>query len=364
MRILVLGGTIFLGRHMVDLALAAGDTVTLFTRGRHGPELFPGVERITGDRATDLSLLDGRTWDAVVDTSGYLPTVVRDSARCLAGRAGHYTFVSSISVYRDFKVAGVDEEYPCGVLPEGAGDAVTNETYGPLKALCEQAAVEEFAGRVLIIRPGLIVGPHDPSDRFTYWPERIARGGEVLAPDAPDRVTQVIDARDLASWMLASLRAGLTGTFNATSPGAALAPAPVATATAAAATPAPPWHPTAAGPPAAPGFPLTFGDLFGACRDAGGSDARLTWIPEAFLLEQEVGAWMELPLWVPREPDSVGFDAVSVTRAIEAGLALRPIGETVRDTLAWARTLPTDRPRRAGLDPAKETEVLRRWNAR
>lgn len=349
MRLLILGGTIFLGRHLAELALGEGDTVTLFTRGKHNPDILPGAERITGDRATDLHLIGGRRWDAVVDTSGYLPEVVRASAKQLADRVGHYTFVSSISVYRDFRVLGVDEDYPCGEMPEGSAQVVTNETYGPLKALCEQAVAQEFPGRALHVRPGLIVGPHDPSDRFTYWPERVARGGEVLAPDGPHRIAQVIDARDLAAWILRSVREGLTGVFNATSPGGApggIAPRPAADGT------------------ASPGFPLTFGHLLDACREVSGSDARFTWIPEPFLIEEKVGPWMELPLWVPAEPESLGFDAVAVERAVAAGLHFRPITETIRDTLSWAAALPPDRTRRAGLDPAKETEILRHWKER
>ncbi len=349
MRLLILGGTIFLGRHLAERALAEGDTVTLFTRGKHNPEILPQAERITGDRATDLHLLGSRRWDAVVDTSGYLPEAVRASARLLAGGAGHYTFVSSISVYRDFRVLGIDEDYPCAEMPEGAAQAVTNETYGPLKALCEQAVTEAFPGPVLHVRPGLIVGPHDPSDRFTYWPERVARGGEVLAPAPPQRVTQLIDARDLAEWILRSARKGQGGVYNATSPGEA--------APGSAADPA-----LASG--REPDFPLTFGRLLDACREVSGAEARFAWLPESFLVAEQVGPWMELPLWVPQEPDSLGFDAVSVARAVDAGLRFRPIGETIRDTLSWAATLPPDRPRRAGLDPARETEILQLWRER
>jgi 2'-hydroxyisoflavone reductase len=358
MHLLILGGTVFLGRHLAELALAEGDTVTLFTRGKHNPAIFPTAERITGDRGTDLRLLEGRRWDAVIDTSGYLPEVVRASAKLLAGSVGHYTFVSSISVYRDFRTLGIDEDYPCGAMPEGAALTVTDETYGPLKALCEQAVAEEFPGRALNIRPGLIVGPHDPSDRFTYWPERVARGGEVLAPDGPHRIAQVIDARDLAAWILRSAREGLTGIFNATSPGGESGGASPGSAAGGTAPGSPPM-----GAPS-PDFPLTFGRLLDVCREISGSDARFTWLPEPFLVEEKVGPWMELPLWIPQEPDTLGFDAVSVERAVAAGLRFRPITETIRDTLSWAATLPLDRTRRAGLDPAKEAEILRRWKAR
>lgn len=379
MHLLILGGTMFLGRHLAELALEEGDTVTLFTRGKHNADILPRAERIFGDRATDLHLLEGRQWDAVVDTSGYLPEVVDASATLLAGLVGHYTFVSSISVYRDFRTSGIDEDYPCGEMPERAEKTVTNETYGPLKALCERAVAEAFPGRALNIRPGLIVGPHDPTDRFTYWPERVARGGEVLAPDGPHRVTQVIDARDLAAWILRSVRSGLTGVFNATSPGGAAevtvpsqdssGPAvhPSQDPSTLVTRPTPDSQTAAATPDSVsiddsfPDFPLTLGRLLDACRNVSGSDARFTWVSEQFLARENVGAWIELPLWVPQEPDSLGFDAVSVKRAVAAGLRRRPIAETIRDTLSWAATLPADRTRRAGLDPAKEAEALRRW---
>ena len=348
MKLLVLGGTVFLGRHLVEQALVAGVEVTLFTRGKHNPDLFPEAEHLVGDRTEDLSLLRGRRWDAVVDTSGYLPSVVRRSASLLAGSVERYVFISSISVYQDFRMAGLDEDYPLAGLPPGTEEKVTDETYGALKALCEVVVSEEFPERALNIRPGLIVGPFDPSDRFTYWPERIARGGDVLAPPDPERVTQVIDARDLASWILRLLRAGTTGVMNATSP------------------PLRPGREGAAGSPpeAAGGWPLTFSRLFDTCRTVSGSDARFTWVSEEFLLAEQVGPWMELPLWVPNDPDMAAFDAVSVDRAQAAGLTFRPIDDTVRDTLDWARSLPPDRPRRAGLDAAKEAELLRKWKER
>lgn len=330
MRLLILGGTVFLGRHLAAGALAAGHAVTLFTRGRHKPELFPQAVRLRGDRDGDLTALDGQTWDAVIDTSGYLPRVVRASARRLAGSAGLYAFVSSISVYADLSRPGVDEEGPLARLEDPATESIDGETYGGLKALCEAACEEELPGRTLVVRPGLIVGPHDPTDRFTYWPERVAAGGEVLCPDSPDRVTQFIDARDLASWILDAVATGRTGRFNATGPAA----------------------------------PLRYGRLLEACRDVSGSDATFTWVTEEFLLAEQVGPWMELPLWVPRSPESAGFDAVSIDRAVAAGLRFRPVEETLRDTLAWIATLPADRSRRAGLDREKERELLRKWKER
>ena len=330
MRILILGGTIFLGRHLAAQALAAGHQVTLFTRGRHHPELFPEAERLTGDRDGGLAPLAGRTWDAVIDTSGYLPRVVRDSAHLLASSVSHYTFISSVSVYADLSRPGVDEEAPVAQLADPSTETVDGESYGGLKALCEEACRDELPGRTLTVRPGLIVGPFDPTDRFTYWPERIAAGGEVLCPDAPDRRTQVIDGRDLAAWILRAVEEGQTGTFNATGPEE----------------------------------PLEFGPLFETCRAVAGSDARFTWVDEAFLLEEKVGPWMELPLWVPLSPDSAGFDAISIERAVAAGLRFRGIAETIRDTLAWLETLPPARVRRAGLAREKEAEILQKWKER
>src|SRR5260221_13589599 len=220
MRLLILGGTAFVGRHLVEAALARGHTVTLFNRGRRNPDLFPELERLRGERPDDLAALRGREWDAAIDTSGYTPRAVAASAGLLAEAVAHYTFISTISVYADEMPAGTDENGPLSQMPEDkAGtEEVTGETYGPLKVLAEQAAEAAMPGRVLTPRPGLIVGPYDPTDRFTYWPARVARGGEVLAPDGPDVPVQFIDARDLAAWTLDSVEAGRTGVFNLTGP--------------------------------------------------------------------------------------------------------------------------------------------------
>ncbi len=218
MDLLILGGTGFLGRHLVERALAYGHRVTLFNRGLSGPDLFPEVETIRGDREGNLSALRGRRWDAVIDTCGYVPRVVRASAALLAGAVDHYTFVSSISVYSDAIEPGADEGAPVKELADPTVEEVTGETYGGLKALCERAAEEEMPGKVLNIRPGLISGPHDPTDRFTYWPRRISAGGEVLAPDRLERRVQFIDVRDLAVWIVKMSAERRTGTYNATDP--------------------------------------------------------------------------------------------------------------------------------------------------
>jgi 2'-hydroxyisoflavone reductase len=331
MKLLILGGTVFLGRHIVEAALARGHEVTLFNRGRHGAELFPGVERLHGDRdsgAAGLSELRGRAWDAAVDTSGYVPRVVRESAGLLADAVGHYTFISSISVYADLSAPGADETAPVQALADPSVEEVTGETYGPLKALCERAVEEALPGRALVIRPGLIVGPHDPTDRFTYWPARVARGGTVLAPGRPGWVTQFIDVRDLADWTVHMVEHRRTGTYNATGPEA----------------------------------PLPFGQLLEASEAAAANGARVEWVSEQFLLDQGVQPWSDLPLWIPElDPSMAGFSQVDCTRAIVAGLRFRPLAQTVRDTLAWHTTRPADQPLRAGLAPEREAELLRVW---
>ena len=346
MKLLILGGTKFLGRYVVEAALARGHEVTLFNRGQLNAEIFPDVEKLRGDRDGGLDALRGRRWDAVVDPSGYSPRVVRDSARLLSAGAEHYAFISSQSVYKDTRVPGVDEDYPVATITdeqlreaealkqsELTAAPFFGERYGALKALCERAAEEELPGRVLHVRAGLIVGPHDYSDRFTYWPRRVAEGGEVLAPGDPGRQVQFIDVRDLAGWVLDTSEARKAGTFNATGPD----------------------------------YRLTMGHVLDACRGTTGSDARFVWVEEQFLLDAGVGPWMEVPLWVPESgPDDVNrhFMGISVEKAVAAGLKFRPLSETVRDTLEWDLARPADTPRRAGLAREREREVLGAWRAR
>jgi 2'-hydroxyisoflavone reductase len=328
MKILIIGGTVFLGRHLVEAAQARGHEVTLFNRGQHNPELFADVEKIRGDRtrAEDLKALQGRHWDAVVDTCGYVPRIVRMSAEALADYADHYTFVSTGSVYGD-TATGPDESTPVVTMPDPTVEEVTGETYGPLKALCEQAAEAAMPGRVLHVRAGLIVGPNDQSDRFTYWPVRVARGGEVLAPGRPDRAVQFIDVRDLAAWIIHMAEKKQAGVYNATGPATT----------------------------------LTMAQLLETCRTALGSDATFTWAPDQWLLEQKVGVWMEMPLWIPDGP-SDGFMFADIRKALAAGLTFRPLAETVRDTVAWDQTRPAELQRRAGLKPEREAELLALWH--
>lgn len=328
MRILIIGGTRFLGRHLVKAALARNHDVTLFNRGKTNPDLFPQLETIVGDREQDVNKLNGRIWDAVIDVAGYLPRIVRLSAEVLKATAGPYVFISTISVYRDFKQTGIDESYPVGKLDNESVEEVTGETYGPLKALCEQVVQNTFGEeRTLIVRPGLIVGPHDPTDRFTYWPVRVARGGDVLAPQKPEAPIQVIDVRDLADFTIKLIQDNASGVYNATGPD----------------------------------YELTIGKLLEVSKQVAGSDATFKWASVNFLNEHKVEAWSDMPTWVPDDEEGVGFSRIDVSKAIHAGLTFRPLEETVRDTLEWAQTRPPDHEWRAGLTAEREAQVLAAW---
>lgn len=319
MNILILGGTRFLGKHIVEAALAAGHRLTLFNRGQTNAELFPGVEKLRGDRASDLSALQGRHWDAAIDVCGYFPRIVRASAELLSDAVAHYTFISSISVYADFHQSGMDESAPTGVLADPTVEEITNETYGPLKALCEQAVEQTLPGRALIVRPGYIVGPDDPTDRFTYWPHRVARGGEVLAPGDPEAPVQFIDVRDLSEWIVRMVEAQATGFYNATGPE----------------------------------YRLEIGRLLAECKQLTDSDAHFIWASEDFLDIHQV----DLPIWTPAS--EIGGATVNCQRAIGAGLIFRPLSETIRATLAWDISRPASYTLRAGLTPEQEASLLK-----
>jgi 2'-hydroxyisoflavone reductase len=331
MRILILGGTVFLGRALVEAALERGHAITLFTRGQSNPHLFPEVENLRGDRASNLSALEGQRWEAVIDTCGYVPRIVRRSAEMLAFAVDHYTFVSTLSVYTDLSQPGIDESTPVGTLADETIEEVTGETYGPLKALCEQAVEQALPGRTLIIRPGLIVGPHDPTDRFTYWPHRVAQGGEVLAPGRPARPIQLIDVRDLAEWTLRLVEARQTGVYNADCPAQS----------------------------------VTMEQFLETCKSVSGSDATFTWVSEEFLAAQQVGEWMQMPLWVREsDPTNAGFFAMDCRKAVAAGLVFRPLADTVRATLDWDVARRSDHEWRAGISREREAELLKVWKAR
>jgi len=304
----------------VERAVARGHELTLFNRGETNPELFPEVEKLRGDRDRRLDALRGREWDAVIDTCGQIPRVVSQSVELLRECVPHYAFVSSISAYANF-AHGSSEDDP--VHEDEPPDEHDMEFYGARKAACERVVTDSYGEAALIIRPGLIVGPHDPTGRFTYWPHRIARGGDVLAPEPRDEQVQFIDVRDLAAWMLLAVESRAAGAFNATGP----LPAP------------------------------SMEQLLNACRDVLNSEARLVWVDADFLRGREVGEWMELPLWVV-DPEWVGIHRADVSKAVAAGLAFRPLEETIRATLAEA-ALSDD----AGLRPEREAELLTAWLA-
>ena len=316
MDILILGGTNFLGPHLVAAALVHGHRLTLFNRGRH--DLFPMVENIRGDRNSDLALLQGRYWDAVIDTSGYTPHSVRLSTEALAHAVERYIFISTISVYADFSRPGMDESAPLATLTDASVEEVTDETYGGLKVLCEQAVEQALPGRALLVRPGFIVGPGDVTDRFTYWPYRVAQGGEMLLPGKPGQRLQFIDARDLAAWIMRMAEECQVGPYNATGPD----------------------------------YALTMGRLLEECQSVTGrDDLRPVWVDEKFLLLREV----YLPLWAPAE--KAGAHAVDCGKALRAGLTFHPLADTIRDTLAWKNGGELV----AGLKPEQEKQLLQQW---
>jgi 2'-hydroxyisoflavone reductase len=328
MRILVLGGTLFLGRYLVERALAGGHEVTLFNRGKTNPGLFPEVEKLVGDRRSDLSALEGRRFDAVFDTSGYLPREVEATAALLQEGLAGYVFVSTFNVYADQTQPDLDEAAPLvDVEPWRERD----EGYGPQKLLCEQALEAALPGRVLIARPGVLVGAHDYSDRLAYWVGRIAEGGEVLAPGRPGRPVQCLHADDLAAWLVRSVEAGRTGIYNA----------------------------------AGPAEELSMGGLLGACQAAVGGDATFIWVDEEFLLARGVAPWSEIPFWLPEEVRGT----LDIGKALAAGLTCRPVVESaadIRDHLAaasWpsAAIWSGGNPTRVGLDRDKERALLAEW---
>ena len=314
-KLLLLGGPKFLGRALIEAALARGHEVTTFNRGQTNPDVYPQVEKLHGDRDGGLHALRGGSWDAVLDTSGYVPRIVGASAELLASSAERYAFVSTIAVYRDF-LEQPAEDYPMAELEEET-EEYQGPAYGPLKALCEQALREVFDYRALIVRPGLIVGPHDPTDRFTYWPRRVERGGPVLAPAPPEQPVQMIDVRDLAEWIVRMVEERQSGVFNATSP---------------------------------PGA-ITFASMLKA---SGATE--VVWVDEDFLLEREVAPWRDLPCWMgSRDPQMRHLQLVDVSRAVDAGLTFRPLAETAGEVPEW-----TGQP---GLSPKREAELLEAWKA-
>jgi len=343
MKILILGGTRFLGRHLVTSALERNHEVTLFNRGTYPPPA--GVESIVGDRKNDLTKLAGRRWDAVFDTCGYLPCTVKAAAEVLRDSVGTYTFISSQSAYADVSSPGVSEDSQLKTLTSdqlNLADEIDSSAqtsaanfgslYGGLKALCEQAVDRAMPNRVLIIRPGLIVGPDDYTDRFTYWVVRIAQGGEVLAPGRPDRFIQFIDVRDLSDWIVGMTAVGRTGIYNATGLSGQ----------------------------------LTMERFLNECKKVTDSDASLTWADEEFLLKEQVAAWSEMPLWLPEDaaPYLRGFMFINTDKAVGDGLTFRSASETIRDTLSWYQSTQPTAELKAGINRVKENQILETWHRR
>jgi 2'-hydroxyisoflavone reductase len=327
MRILVIGGTRFVGRHVVASALDAGHDVTLLHRGRTGGDLFPDVERLIGDRDEDLGVLAEGRWDATIDTCAYVPRQVQTLADALGERGGRYLLVSSVSAYASPSARGFAEDAPLAVLDDPAAEEVTGETYGGLKVLCERAAVDRFGPTTAVVRPTYVVGPDDYTWRFPWWVARLAAGGDVLAPGPADAPSQVIDVRDMAAWMVGLLEQHARGAFHAAGPSA--------------------------------GF--TWGEqldsVAGAVAPAG---TTLTWVDEKWLLGEQVGE-QDLPLWSRGDPDMLIMTA-DPSAALATGLTIRPLEQTVRDTLAWTRTV--EQPATPGLSQERERDLLARWRAR
>jgi 2'-hydroxyisoflavone reductase len=336
MKLLILGGTQFVGRHMVERAIARGHQVTLFNRGNKN--IFPNLETITGDRdpqiGDGLSALEravnaGRTWDAVIDVNGYVPRIVRATGELLKTAVKRYVFISSISVYTAMSEPGADENATVIELEDASTEDI-GPNYGGLKVLCERVVEELFSSQALIVRPGLVVGPFDPTDRFTYWPSRIAQGGEIIAPDVPEAPMQFIDARDLADFTLHATESNTDGIFHATSPVIAMQ------------------------------------TILEACKTVTGSSANLHYLEGQFLLEHKVNPWMgpnSLPLWLGNDPAEAGFSQLNVQKALEAGLKIRPLEQTVHDTLEWANTRGSDHEWKSGLSAETETELLELFEA-
>lgn len=322
----MLGGTAFVGRGFVEAALARGHEVTLFNRGQRNPGLFSELEQIHGDRAVDITGLAGRKWDAVFDSSGYFPRVVGMSASLLAESVEQYLFISSVAVIKDAEPAGQNEDTELAELDGPVVEEITGESYGPLKALCEREVQARFGERALIVRPGLIVGPNDHTDRFSYWPIRMQRGGKALVPDLKDQPVQIIDVRDLCEWCVRLLEAKAVGAYYATGPAS----------------------------------PLRAEEMF--LQSAAGTSAELVWVSPNFLEEQKVQPWSDLPLVISFDGSSQGMLQIDVSKAINAGLDFRPLAETVRDIVVWHETRGHEYVLKAGLAAEREAELLAAWD--
>jgi 2'-hydroxyisoflavone reductase len=340
LNILILGGTGFTGPEQVNYALARGHKVTLFNRNQTRPDMFKGrVDQLIGDLGADTSALQGKKFDVVLDNPTTFPFWVRNAAQYLEGNVGHYIFISTMSVYRDNSVPNRDESDGLTPMPDGVDPYTTvrehaGQYYGALKTFSEQEVAKHYANAYTIVRPGLIVGPLDRSDRFTYWPVRIDRGGEVLAPGTPNDPTQFIDSRDLAEFMVRLAEQRVLGTFNAVGP------------------------------------VTSMGEVLNGIKSAVGSNATFTWVPAEFLSANGVRGWRHMPIWLPPNGPTAGFLRRNNAKAVAAGLTFRPLALTAKDTLAWHKTRPEAEQKAtldgavAGISPAKEAEVLAAWKAK
>lgn len=328
LKILILGGTGFIGPHQVEAALGRGHEVTIFNRGKTAPNMFPDIENLVGDRDNNLTALNGRQWDAVIDDSGFIPRWVKQTAEMLKGNVSQYLYMSSLSIYADNTVIGQTEQGVLQTLGDPTTEDATTRNYGGMKALSEDYVRASFPTKNTLVRAGLVVGPGDPTDRFTYWPVRLHRGGETLAPGNPSDPIQCIDVRDLARWTIKALEDGHYGAYNVTGP----------------------YH------------QMTMGEFLELTMDTINSNATLTWVPAEFLNQQNVNPWTDLPLWVPPGSEMEGFVRVDIKKAVDADLTFRPMSETVQDSLAWYRTIFDDGDLKAGLTALREAEVLKIWH--
>jgi nucleoside-diphosphate-sugar epimerase len=325
MKLLFLGGTRFVGLHMVQVALDRGHEVTLFNRGKYNPTVFPQLESIKGERDGGLDALRGRQWDSVIDVSGWVPRHVHDSATMLRDNVGHYCYISTLSVYADLTPRLIGEDEPLGQLDDESIEEVTSDTYGPLKALCERKADEAMPGRVLHLRPGIVVGPSDYTDRFTYWPRRVSQGGEVLVPGKGQEPVRYIDGRDLALFTIKMVEEGQTGAYNCIGPKEL----------------------------------LTMRAMLEECNKVTNSAAELTWVDAEFIKQQTVMPSLSLPFWY--EPNSLGHYMFDNSKANAAGMIYRPLSQTISELLAWDNTRHKDEKKNTGLQPEEEKALLQAW---
>jgi len=331
LRVLIFGGTGFIGPHFVETLRAHGHKLTLFNRGKRNPTLFPDVETLLGDRNGQVDAIKGRDWDVVIDDSGYTPKQVRLTTDILKGHVQHYIFVSSISAYADLTPPGIDEDYKLATLKDPTVEEITDGTYGGLKALCEKTVEQAFGKNSAVVRPTYIVGPGDPTDRFTYWPVRASKGGDMLAPGSASDPVQFIDVRDLAEFMRVCVEERVSGSYNACNP---------------------------------PGA-VTMGDVLETAKRISGANTKFVWAPTAFLEKNKALEGLEVPIWAPPVGELAGAGLISSARAVAKGLRFRTLDTTVRDTLAWHAKRPVDQQQklRAGFSPEREAQLLKQLKA-